>query len=515
MKKTILFLIIFFSLLITDCSFSQTGWYPPQRLTNGYVDRYPAFKSVNNTTYSLNLSRDYEFFVFVRYIQTYSQICIGKITSTGLMDSVFYLTSGNFLRQYPCISYGHRNSYSDFISSSLVLWETNENAKWDIYGKYYNRQTGWGSQFAFDNSSSSKSSPQCVCLDSNNYAVTYVKNGDIIFRTFNPVTQAVTYDTNLTATDTALCFNPHVCVWNENTIKYWVVTYEKRKPDSKRAIYFKRSTALPNWTAADTVAYLGDNYFNSFSFMSNYMYPIGVSFTSDRAGYKNIYATTIPMPTGVPVQERVFQNQGFNFYDFYSVFYPMITDYVYLNASAMLKKINDSVKVLLDFTGSTGSLWKDSTTICDTSKNTSITLGHGFNSGSYTWDWVLYNKDSANISQIWGRKKIILLGNLSKISNIVPDKYSLSQNYPNPFNPSTTIRFQIKEMSSPRSLSGDMTTLKVFDILGKEIATLVNEKLKPGEYEVTFNGSTIPSGVYFYKLQSGDFTDTKKLVLLK
>ena len=507
MKKIILFLVFSFLLLISNCSFSQTGWYQPQRLTNGYVDRYPAFKSINNTTYTLNLSKDYEFFVFVRYIQPYSQICLGKITSTGLTDSVLYLTSGNYLRQNPCISYGSRYYYSDFINSSLVLWETNENAKWDIYGKYYNRQTGWGSQFAFDNSSSNKSSPQCVCLDSNNYAVTYVKNGDIIFRTFNPITQTVTYDTNLTATDTALCSNPHVCVWNDNTNKYYVVTYEKRKPDSKRAIYFKRSSALPNWTTADTVAYLGDNYFNSFSSMTNYIYPIGVSFTSDRAGYKNIYATTIPMPTGAPVQERVFQNQEFNFYNFYSVYFPIITDNVSINASAMLKKNNDSVKVLLDFTSFFSPLRKDSTTICDTTKNTSITLGYGFTAGSNIWDWVLYSKDSANVSQIWGRKKIILLGNLSKISNIVPDKYSLSQNYPNPFNPSTTIRFQIKDLN--------MTTLKVFDILGKEIATLVNEKLKPGEYEVIFNGSTIPSGVYFYKLQSGNFTDTKKLVLLK
>jgi hypothetical protein len=58
-------------------------------------------------------------------------------------------------------------------------------------------------------------------------------------------------------------------------------------------------------------------------------------------------------------------------------------------------------------------------------------------------------------------------------------------------------------------------TLKIFDILGKEIATLVNEKLKSGEYETTFDGSGLPSGIYFYKLTAGDFTETKKMVLLK
>jgi len=96
---------------------------------------------------------------------------------------------------------------------------------------------------------------------------------------------------------------------------------------------------------------------------------------------------------------------------------------------------------------------------------------------------------------------------LQNLNEIIPSSFSLSQNYPNPFNPTTIIRFQIKDSKT--------TTLKVFDLLGREVQTLVNEKLKPGEYEVTFNGSALPSGVYFYKLQAGDFTDTKKLVLIK
>jgi len=86
-------------------------------------------------------------------------------------------------------------------------------------------------------------------------------------------------------------------------------------------------------------------------------------------------------------------------------------------------------------------------------------------------------------------------------------RFSLSQNYPNPFNPTTNIKFQIT--------NNKYTTLKVYDILGKEIAILVNEKLKPREYEVTFDGSIFPSGVYFYKLQSGEYTETKKMLLIK
>jgi hypothetical protein len=85
--------------------------------------------------------------------------------------------------------------------------------------------------------------------------------------------------------------------------------------------------------------------------------------------------------------------------------------------------------------------------------------------------------------------------------------YNLNQNYPNPFNPSTTIRYQIPQ--------DGVVTLKIYDILGSEVATLVQEEKVAGKYEVNFNASTLSSGVYIYKIQAGDFTNSKKLILLK
>jgi hypothetical protein len=88
-----------------------------------------------------------------------------------------------------------------------------------------------------------------------------------------------------------------------------------------------------------------------------------------------------------------------------------------------------------------------------------------------------------------------------------PTEFSLSQNYPNPFNPSTRIRFETK---NPRFVS-----LKVFDVLGREIATLVNEEMRAGRYERTFVGTGLASGVYIYRLEAGGFVQSKKLLLLK
>jgi len=89
----------------------------------------------------------------------------------------------------------------------------------------------------------------------------------------------------------------------------------------------------------------------------------------------------------------------------------------------------------------------------------------------------------------------------------LPKEFSLHQNYPNPFNPTTTINYSIPKSSS--------VTIKVYDLLGREISTLVNEKKPVGNYSVQFNASKLVSGVYFYRLQAGDFTQTKKLILLK
>ncbi len=96
---------------------------------------------------------------------------------------------------------------------------------------------------------------------------------------------------------------------------------------------------------------------------------------------------------------------------------------------------------------------------------------------------------------------------VNKIESETPTKYELYQNSPNPFNPVTIIHF---DLSKPGEV-----LLKIFDINGREIAILVNEKLFAGKYEVSWNGSNYTSGVYFYKLETENFINTKRMILLK
>jgi photosystem II stability/assembly factor-like uncharacterized protein len=96
---------------------------------------------------------------------------------------------------------------------------------------------------------------------------------------------------------------------------------------------------------------------------------------------------------------------------------------------------------------------------------------------------------------------------VQNISSEVPSSYSLKQNYPNPFNNTSNLKFQISKLGNVKII--------VYDVMGREVQMLVNETLQPRIYETTFDGSMLPSGVYFYKLTSGDFSETKRMLMIK
>ena len=93
------------------------------------------------------------------------------------------------------------------------------------------------------------------------------------------------------------------------------------------------------------------------------------------------------------------------------------------------------------------------------------------------------------------------------IGQQIPDHFDLYNNYPNPFNPSTRIRFAVPEISNVK--------IEVYNLTGEKVTTLINEVKSAGYYEVNFNAVNIASGIYFYRIQAGDFVETKKMILLK
>ncbi len=130
-----------------------------------------------------------------------------------------------------------------------------------------------------------------------------------------------------------------------------------------------------------------------------------------------------------------------------------------------------------------------------------VTLG--ISGGNINWYTGLFN-NSSDGAKIYKMTAPIGIG---QVSNEVPEGFSLSQNYPNPFNPMTKIKFNLSKASN--------VSVTVFDVLGRHITTLVNEKLGAGTYETEWNANNMPGGVYFYRIEAEDFSETRKMILVK
>ncbi|MFA5012005.1 MAG: T9SS type A sorting domain-containing protein [Ignavibacteria bacterium] len=140
--------------------------------------------------------------------------------------------------------------------------------------------------------------------------------------------------------------------------------------------------------------------------------------------------------------------------------------------------------------------------------NTSLQIQQGIlqNGIQYFWRVRSCNEGGySNWSSVWNFSTT--LTGLNPIKGKIPNSFSLSQNFPNPFNPTTKIKFDVPKASSVK--------ITIFDMLGKEISILVNGKLNAGSYSVDWNANDYPSGVYFYRMESGSFSNTKQMILLK
>jgi Secretion system C-terminal sorting domain len=133
---------------------------------------------------------------------------------------------------------------------------------------------------------------------------------------------------------------------------------------------------------------------------------------------------------------------------------------------------------------------------------------------SQLMEGVTYNLRGCVINGVVYGDTSMVVG-IRNLSQVIPGHFSLSQNYPNPFNPVTKIKFAISLSRGVSERRGVSVSMIIYDAIGREITTLINEELKPGTYEVEWDASNYTSGVYFYKLITADYSETRKMVLVK
>lgn len=508
MKTKLLFCIVISALIFSflpDFSSAQGYFYDKsQRVTSGFVDKNPNFDS--KRIYNMNFAYIC-FLAFERWIDANSSnICVKKFGFDSAYGPVKYITNdNNKINRNPQLAYKYVTG-PDSVTNAMLVWEKVENSRVNIYGATYSNSV-WSAPYPIDTGAGNKSSPHiafnAALYSGYVYSVVYEKNGDIFYLNYESVQNQITNFTNLTDTVSNVCRNPNVC-YNQSSQPVFV-TYERQKANSDFAIYYKKAGASYIFTG-DTLALRGNN--RNAGFLNSYgSFQLSVSYESNFSGKWGIYEYV----HGNSQPSTLIQNTVFNYRSLKNFLFPIITNNP--NFSSMLTAyIIQRPSVTKIFSTVALNLPMDSITVGDSSSKCNITMNNGLfrSMSNFARVWMVFEKDSAGFSTLEARGKLVVLGNIHQIGNTVPDKYSLSQNYPNPFNPITNFKFSI--------LKSEHVKLIVYDVQGREVQTLVNESLAPGTYETTFDGSRrggLNSGIYFYKLITNDYTESKKMLLLK
>ena len=486
-------------ILLSTCipTFAQSQ-FETHTLTSGHVDKNPVFASSYYPAQWILLNM--ELLAFERHSGSNSQICVIQMGPNGMLGQLTQITNAASLKRNPAIDYNSLYGHSGSVTHALAVWEDYRNSKWDLYASSFSTSWGWSVPYAFDTDQYNKSNVKIIGRDSAIFYIVYEKNNDIIYRKFNSRTAVVLEETNLTSSDPAVCGKPAI-VYADYLYEFFIVTYEKTKANTKKAVYFRKRSSSGVWSSPDTAAYAGNNMNTGFA-ANNWAYP-EMTFDSDRSGKYKMYATLLN-PNGTKDQYLVQNIQQYSYYNynhFQSFFYPIITDNTYFMVASYIRK-SDVTKLFC-----LGNVPADSTLLGDSSLSIKSSINNGIRAGNIAVVWIAYAKDSLSFSNVYAKRISIVISGVKNLGTGVPEEYSLYQNYPNPFNPSTVIKFAVPKAGVVR--------LRVFDALGREVVTLVNEHLSEGTYETSFDASNYASGVYYYELNASNYKATKRMVYVK
>jgi hypothetical protein len=480
----IVFLIVHCTLKIEDC---MSQWQPDVRLTN---DSAYSYTSENNAWFVAS-SGSFVHVVWYDYRDGNDEIYYKRSTDAGVSWSAdTRLTNNSANSELPSVA----------VSGSVVhvVWYDNRD-EINNYEIYYKRSTdtgvSWGADTRLTNSIGWSGHPSVSVSGSVVHVVWHDYrdgNYEIYYKRSTDAGVSWGADTRLT-NNTTMSELPTVTASGSIVDVLW-----QDNRDGNYEIYYKRSTDAGVSWGADTrltnnsassynpsVAVSGsvvhviwtDNRDVSYEIYYKRSTDAGVTWGADTRLTNNPYASVSPsVAVSGSVVHVVWDDRrdGSNGEIYYK------------------RSTNEGVSWGADtrLTNNTAESWYPSIAV---SGSVVHVIWRDYRDGNFE----IYYKRNPTGNPI----------GIKNISSEIPSSYSLEQNYPNPFNPITNVKFQISNSGSVKII--------VFDLLGKEVATLVNEQLAPGTYSVDFNATNFPSGVYFYRLTTNDFTATKKLILLK
>jgi hypothetical protein len=465
-----------------------------------------AFDSVSVFISSPNY--DYLNPTFENYYDSYNYEYSGRVffeRHSGSLSDLFVRTynfSGD-MGDIVVVSNGAKNINPSF-TSNMAVWQSDKNGNWDIYYSIFNG-TSWSAPMIVDSTSEDETNPKVHFTGySDIRGLIYQKGNDIYFRHFR--NGAWQTDTNITGSIAENCSSALLNGSHSNMAIFFL---KEISPDNNVAMRQYVSISHPTYS----VAWGTQSQLTQLSSPKNIRLSSGydelLNYDLDTLGVTQSYGYELSLnnnivnfSSGIPGSSSGGKGS----------FFAMIFDnmaYNYFFAYALLNKRPDSTFLIASKYKNVSNLYGQSHFyLGDLSVNSRFDIGRPVRGVEY---------DGFRIRLIWEKElngKIALfesnyfdfLSEINHISNTAED-YNLYQNYPNPFNPSTKIKFSIPANS--------FVNLKIYDLQGREVMTIVNEKLNPGSYEYELNGEGLTSGVYFYRLEANDFIEIKRMMLVK
>jgi hypothetical protein len=487
MKTFSIVSLLFLSILST---YAQGYWTQPVQLTFGpYEDTHPTFINRNTWVYGAE-----EWLAFTRFNFIGSNICLIKTNSSASawLDAVYYITDDSATNLHPSLAQAWYN-YTNF--RSIIVWQRMNN----IYYRYM-PDSVWLPMQALTSDSVLNSNPY-IAPRFNGFGVVWERNGQIMFSEFNdsiwssPV--AITEDNDTTN------FHPKL-----QFIDYSrpLIIWEKVKtPDTTRAIYYSfRGTST--WTTPRALVMDGNNRNPSFayipfwhSFFISWESYVGNGEIFKIEGYVQgdslkWYADAQNISNTPDKDESEFSVLDIGIITKHSL------SNLHIVPAALTWRViskndgKDSIGVNSSFLSAPTYF-----SIPSSSTNQHPTLSSGFPIGDVLRVWSVWQSDSGGVNHLYGTRTDVLLD--VKDEQQFPRSPILLQNYPNPFNPSTTIRFELPGKSH--------VTLEIYDVIGRNVATLVSGILEAGHHHIVWNAEKFTSGIYFYHLTVVDVSSSE------